>query len=321
MTPTKCPLVSIIIPVYNTNDYLRACLESIECQTYSEIEVILVNDGSTDNSGEICREYCEKDSRFKLIEQSNSGLSAARNTGLDFATGEYITFVDSDDVVNSKFLYTLINAMESGISIVQCAYTKFDENIPSQDNVSQRTTEIKTNCLRDYILSNGLTTVVWDKMYRRDVFDAESETIRFPIGKTMEDAYILTDIYASVKPTVKVIDDILYYYRVRMDSIMTRKFSTHFMECSFEQYRHRIELTREYPELYMTSCRQLASDFFHYYQLIYNGKVVDENGEKNGCYEVLSRWQKESWSLIPKGKTRVLLSVLNLMPKLIKFCG
>ena len=93
-------MISIIVPVYNVEEYLEECLESICKQTYTDIEVVLVNDGSTDGSKEICEKYCRQDSRFKLINQENQGQSAARNNGVSFSTGEYITFVDSDDVIS-----------------------------------------------------------------------------------------------------------------------------------------------------------------------------------------------------------------------------
>ena len=117
-------MISVIVPVYNVEEYLEECLESIQKQTYSNIEVILVNDGSTDRSKEICEQYCEKDSRFKLVNQENKGLSGARNRGMLESKGEFISFVDSDDVLKEDMLEQLIKQMTSeDIDIVECWYT------------------------------------------------------------------------------------------------------------------------------------------------------------------------------------------------------
>ena len=115
-------MISVIVPVYNVEEYLEECLESICKQTYTDIEVILVNDGSTDGSKEICERYCQKDSRFKLINQENQGQSAARNNGVIVSTGEYITFVDSDDVISTKYVEILNRYMTEGIDLVECEY-------------------------------------------------------------------------------------------------------------------------------------------------------------------------------------------------------
>ena len=120
-------LITVIVPIYNSEYYLEECLDSLQRQSYQNIEIILINDGSTDGSADICRRYCEGDSRFVLIEQNNKGLPLARNAGLDIASGDYICFVDSDDYVDEKFieiLYQNIKAFCADISI--CGYIKFE---------------------------------------------------------------------------------------------------------------------------------------------------------------------------------------------------
>ena len=113
-------MISVIVPVYNVEEYLEECLDSIQCQTYSNIEVILVNDGSTDHSQEICERYCKQDPRFRLINQENQGQSVARNNGVAASTGELITFVDSDDVVSAKYLGNLYAYMTEEIDLIEC---------------------------------------------------------------------------------------------------------------------------------------------------------------------------------------------------------
>ena len=122
-------LISVIVPVYNVEEYLDECLESIKRQTYKNIEVILVNDGSTDNSQEICERYCQQDPRFHLINQENRGLSGARNRGIQESTAEFITFVDSDDIIKDDMLYQLIEKMDSeDIDIVECCILIIKKN-------------------------------------------------------------------------------------------------------------------------------------------------------------------------------------------------
>ena len=132
-------MISVIVPVYNVEEYLEECLNSIQHQTYTDIEVILVNDGSRDGSKEICERYCQQDSRFHLINQENKGLSGARNRGMTESKGELITFVDSDDVLKEDMLEQLLKHMtsEEMEDIVECWYTndKKEIEIPSPDNV------------------------------------------------------------------------------------------------------------------------------------------------------------------------------------------
>ena len=120
-------MISVIVPVYNVEEYLEECLESIRQQTFTDIEVILVNDGSTDGSRKICEQYCEKDSRFRLINQENQGQSVARNRGVKESVGQYIMFVDSDDVINTSVLEVLLPYMKMDVDIVECRMTRNKE--------------------------------------------------------------------------------------------------------------------------------------------------------------------------------------------------
>ena len=119
--------ISIIVPLYNVEEYLEECLESIRNQTYTDIEVILVNDGSTDGSKQICERFCQIDSRFRLINQENQGQSVARNRGFKESIGQYIMFVDSDDVINTNVLEVLLPYMKPDVDIVECGMTR-DKN-------------------------------------------------------------------------------------------------------------------------------------------------------------------------------------------------
>ena len=216
-------LISVIVPVFNVEEYLEECLDSIQCQTYSNIEVILVNDGSTDHSQEICERYCKQDPRFRLINQENKGLSGARNRGMTESRGEFITFVDSDDVLKEDMLEQLIKQVTSDdIDIVECWYTNDQEElaIPSPENVKiifqGNAQEALVSLCKDNIVR--LNAVA--KLFRRQVI------VNFPFleGLFYEDVYGGMGILKQIHKMVKI-DYIGYYYRVRSGSIMNREFS------------------------------------------------------------------------------------------------
>ena len=165
-------MISVIVPVYNVEEYLEECLNSIQHQTYTDIEVILVNDGSRDGSKEICERYCQQDSRFHLINQENKGLSGARNRGMTESKGELITFVDSDDVLKEDMLEQLIKQVTSDdIDIIECWYTNDQKElaIPSSEKVKiifqGNTKEALVSLCRDNIVR--LNAVA--KLFRREV--------------------------------------------------------------------------------------------------------------------------------------------------------
>lgn len=213
-------MISVIVPIYNVEEYLEECLESIRHQTYTDIEVILVNDGSTDSSREICERYCEKDSRFKLINQENQGLSAARNHGVKKSIGQYIMFVDSDDVINTKVLEVLLPYMKMDVDIVECRLTtnkeEFDLNKTSTLVFEGEAKEAILNCI-EY---DEVKYCAFTKLYRREIV----EKIPFLEGYIYEDVFTGINYLKQMRKIV-VIDFIGYYYRLRPNSIMTKPFN------------------------------------------------------------------------------------------------
>ena len=216
-------MISVIVPVYNVEEYLEECLNSIQHQTYTDIEVILVNDGSRDGSKEICERYCQQDSRFHLINQENKGLSGARNRGMTESKGELITFVDSDDVLKEDMLEQLIKQVTSDdIDIVECWYTNDQKEIeiPSPENVKiifqGNAKEALVSLCKDNIVR--LNAVA--KLFRRQMI------LNFPFleGLFYEDVYGGMGILKHIRKIVKI-DYTGYYYRVRSGSIMNREFN------------------------------------------------------------------------------------------------
>ena len=212
-------MISIIVPVYNVENYLEECLDSIKNQTYTDIEVILVNDGSTDNSQVICERYCQQDPRFHLINQSNQGQSVARNNGVAASRGEFITFVDSDDVIKSDMLQQLMRYMDTGIDIVECDRTEAIQCL-NEEKKDIHVKEFDSNEALYQCFHHGVSWSPVAKLYRREIV----EKVPFLENLIYEDFY--TGI-VSLKYIHKMrkINYIGYYYRYHTSSTMNQKYS------------------------------------------------------------------------------------------------
>ncbi|ODN30529.1 glycosyltransferase [Fervidobacterium thailandense] len=214
-------LVSIVVPVYNVEDYLSRCVESLLRQTYSSIEIILVDDGSTDSSGSICDTFAKIDKRVKVIHKPNGGLSDARNSGLQVARGGFVTFVDGDDVVSEKYVETLLeNAQRFEADISICNFRRFHDE--SELLVRNRTVEPVMKVLNNVDALLELYgplyvqfTVSWGKLYRRALW----EDVRFPVGKLHEDEFTTYKLLWKARKVVYTGEE-LYFYRQRSGSIM-----------------------------------------------------------------------------------------------------
>lgn len=230
--------LSVIVPVYNVESYLKRCVDSILEQTFEEFEVILVDDGSLDNSSEICNKYSESDKRVKVIHKKNGGLSSARNAGLNIAKGEYIAFIDSDDYVSKDMFKTMINlALSNNYDIVSCGFKRFYEN-SCNEPVCRGTIYKYSNieALSNYLLeydnvNRKIDTVVWNKIYKRELFN----DITFPEGKIYEDGYVTYKLLYKAN-NIAHIDDELYYYFQRQDSISNSGFSENDVK-SYDDWR------------------------------------------------------------------------------------
>lgn len=214
----RSPLVSVVVPVYNVEQYLRQCLDSICNQTYGSLEIICVDDGSTDNSPQILKEYQDRDSRIKIVTQSNAGLAAARNAALDCATGEFISGVDSDDFLSPGFYETGMRYMEADVDVVELCLQPFgkDEKLVKElDNFYKR--KEKEKVIVDGRSINKFTFTFMNKIYRRSIL--ERYHIRFPKGLWYEDVPFSRS-YLSMCRSAYLLTDRLYNYRIREDSIM-----------------------------------------------------------------------------------------------------
>ena len=218
-------LVTVIIPVYNVEKYLERCINSVIKQSYSELEIILVDDGSTDKSYEICKRFASLDKRISVIANSNEGVSAARNSGLSLVHGKYVLMVDSDDYIACNMIETLYNAaVETGADVTVCDFMrgKEDNYIFDSDKGCYEIIDTRETLSRIYTDDhNKLRYVVpWIKLYKKELFDS----IEYPYGKIFEDIYTTHKIYGRCK-SIAVVNSALYYYYQRPDSIMNNNYN------------------------------------------------------------------------------------------------
>ncbi|GAA2910771.1 glycosyltransferase family 2 protein [Enterococcus pseudoavium] len=219
-------LISIIIPVYNVENYLEKCLHTIVDQTYSQLEIIIIDDGSTDKSNYICRKFKDKDSRIILIEQENKGLAIARNVGLNQASGKFVTFLDGDDYVTESYVENLFQAIvKTGAEISISNYVVVDDELNNVESSSTNDeVEIITynqdEGLKNLFLQKGFETTAWGKLYLMSLFD----DIRFPDVKAFEDFPITYKLFMESKK-IAHINTCDYMYVKRMSSIMNTNFN------------------------------------------------------------------------------------------------
>lgn len=217
-------LITIIVPVYNVEKYLIECINSIINQTYVNLEIIIVNDGSTDSSLNICNYFKKIDERIKVINKDNGGLSSARNVGIDIAKGKYIVFIDSDDYVDEKYVEKLYNLVKiNKAEVAQCGIWKVNDNKEKIEKIGYSNNIIKTGkeMIMDIYDNHWLENiVVWNKIYKKSIF----EEIRFPLGKINEDEFTTYKILYN-ENKIPIIDDCLYFYRQSNDSLMRKKFN------------------------------------------------------------------------------------------------
>lgn len=228
----KKELVSVIIPVYNVETYLERCIESLLHQTYDMLEIIIVDDGSTDKCPDICDRYGKEYASVKVIHKKNGGLADARNTGLEHASGNFITFIDSDDFVSVYYIENLYKAMIWGNADLSVSMF---ENLPEGESLKSCTCSLQKDsikicsdeeCLRSLLYQKGIETSAPGKLYKRESIGK----LRFPKGHLYEDIIFVTTMISRSKK-IAVIQNVDYYYFQRKGSIQYQSFSLKKLDC------------------------------------------------------------------------------------------
>ncbi len=275
--------ISVIVPIYNVEKYLRNCIESIINQTYLNLEIILVNDGSTDKSLSIIEEYSYKDERIKVINKANGGLSSARNAGLEIAKGTYISFIDSDDWIELNMYEVLIENITKYNAEISIISTK---TVDECGNVLEYNTELidkdievfnKQEIMSKYLLGSWIPA--WDKLYRRELFDK----IRFPIGKINEDEAIMLKVFDQINSVV-VSNKVMYNYVKRPMSITTSNFSEKKFDWLNNAYNNMKYVEEKYPNVLL----QAQSRYFKSMLSISEQIILGNYSEFNSQVAIIS---------------------------------
>ena len=287
-------LVSIIVPIYNVENYLRQCLDSIQNQTYQNFECLLINDGSPDNSADICREYVSKDSRFRYFEKENGGLSDARNYGIRQSKGSYLTFVDSDDWLENDALQLLYDALKkenADISIGR--YNCYDESryqylfYDSNPDDSLEVIDGKEIIGREGVeeMRNGNWTVAYLKLFKRELL----ENLPFPLGKIAEDTYWTWKVLLRASRVV-YLNSYIYWYRIGLSDTLSNTWSEKRIYDEIEAREEKISILAS-----------LNYDLTNHI-LIYKNRlqrVIAKLEEQNMQFTEIYRRMMEKLSLLP----------------------
>ena len=267
--------ISVVIPVYNVEKYLLECLDSVINQTYKDLQIILVDDGSTDFSGKICDVYAEKDNRITVVHQKNAGAGAAKNTGLELIDGEYFSIIDSDDYIELDMYEKMVNSLEKyNADIVQCLF----RNVFVNDSFDRKY-KIKGNYPKVLTSKRFLKEYLYDwkyAIYSNKLFKSTLlKENRFPIGRKIDDEFFTYKLVCNAKKVVNI-DNILYNYRMRKTSVMNENNSDRLIydriDCFIERYNYVSDI---YPSLKKKYNLKLYDDLLYFKDSAKdNGKIL-----------------------------------------------
>ncbi len=304
-------LISIIVPIYKVEKYIRKCLDSIVNQTYTNLEIILVDDGSPDSCGQICDQYAQKDSRIKVIHKLNGGLSDARNVGLDAMTGDYVTCIDSDDYISLDYvekLYKAIIDTNSDISVCNFYfnYEKSLKLIPAFKFDTDKIVLDRNDALKTLLYQNNMETGAWGKLYSCRLFDG----VRYPVGRLFEDIPTTYKLYLKATKVVSISDS-LYYYLIRDSSIMGQSFTPKKMDAVYmaKDMLDGIEAINDSELLLAAKCRYVSMCFNTLFQ------TPRKSTEENYIFSEILKYRKDvlaDSSARRKAKIALYLSYLGL---------
>lgn len=240
-------LISVIVPIYNVEKYLDRCVDSIINQTYKNLEIILVDDGSPDNCPKMCDDYAEKDSRIKVVHKENGGLSDARNVGMEVATGEYVSFIDSDDYISLDFYETLLETIvDNDSDIVECGVVKFyeDNNFDEYSDDLKVTNYDTLYALDGLINENPFKQHVWNKLYKSNIV----LDIPYAVGKLNEDEFWTYQIFGKAKKVTRI-NKTMYYYFQRGSSIMGNGYNIRRLDALEGKMNRQAYIEKNFPTL------------------------------------------------------------------------
>ena len=293
-------LISVVIPVYNVKKYLNRCIDSVIRQTYKKIQIVVVDDGSTDGSDKICDEYLRTDKRIQVIHKANGGLSDARNVGIKKAEGKYITFIDSDDEVTEdyiEFLYKLIKKMNADMSICSHVDIFCRRNKRHDWGTGEECVVNKKEVLEKMLYKEGFDVSACGKLYPLELFS----NINFPKGKLFEDAattYKLIDQCNMVALGLQG----KYLYYIHPESIVNSDFSKEKLDLNFATEEMCAYIEKKYPDLKNATERRRLYAAFSSLNQLYKNKNIDRKAEKF----LLDIIKKYRWSVLKNPRANVI---------------
>lgn len=283
------PLISVIVPIYCVEKYLQRCIDSLINQTYKNLEIILVDDGSPDNCPKMCDDYAKNDSRVKVIHKKNGGLSDARNAGMTVAAGELISFIDSDDYISNDFFEIMYKTMAAEKSdIVECSVVKFYEDnhfdaYTDDNNLSSFST---VEALSALISEAPFHQHVWNKLYKTEIV----RDITFPVGKLNEDEFWTYQAFGNAKKVTKI-NKTKYFYFQRKDSIMGKKYGIKRLDALEGKANRQKYIVENYPELILQSKINLFGSCIYAYQCTLKYMNIRE---KRHARKIIKKYKKIS---------------------------
>lgn len=284
------PKVSIIIPVYKVEKYLGKCIKSILKQSYQNLEIILIDDGSPDECGKICDSYAGKDKRIRVIHKENGGVARARNDGLNIATGDYISFIDSDDWIAEDAYERMVRCIrqyEADCVIGGCVTVK-EKN--GELEFPKNQFSYKEECVpAEEVMKNLLlhASAVWNRLFRKEVF----EEIRFPVNRVNDDEVVAVHAYAKCKKIV-FLNCPTYYYRIRENSITTSSFSVRNIDYYYNSVDNAKFIAKEFPQLRLYAEFKVEKSLLYCYV---NSRKLPNTEEAQKIKKYLKSEMKKTW--------------------------
>lgn len=308
------PLISIIVPIYNVEKWLTKCLSSIKKQTYQNIEVLLIDDGSKDNSPQICERYSKTDFRFKYYKKRNGGLSDARNYGIDRANGEYLAFIDSDDYVSVNYIEVLYEQLVSSkAEVAICGFNRVNEKGYLLDSINLDVTSKKV-LSGDEVITLSFDSenygwalaCAWNKLYKKELF----ESLRFEKNRYYEDGLIFPFLFKKVKKAV-IVHKPLYFYIQRNNSIMHSSMTIKKIKDDNYSMTRWISLFKnDDNKIYIMSIRKykdwIVSEFVN------NKTIINDNNLETFLQSQYRKYTKEQWRLSKRISIKDLIAYFSL---------
>lgn len=305
-------LISVIVPVYKVEAYLDKCVSSIVNQTYKNLQIILVDDGSPDSCPDICDEWAKKDSRIKVIHKENGGLSDARNAGLCAATGNYISFADSDDYLEPEFFKTLSDMLlKNDSDIAECAVRLVDESGLELRlrGIGRDITLNKTEALCRLVKEDGVYQTVWNKLYKKELLGG----IPFEKGRLHEDEFFTYKVFDRINK-ISICSKPLYNYLQRSSSIMGSGYSLGRCDALDARFERMLYL-QKYPATAALTARLISFDYMYHLQ---KAILHLKGDEQKYAIKKIMRFKKQTPKLDYSGislKNRIWLMLFNIFPR------